>query len=248
LTTVSTVVLTLNEERNIAECLDTLTWSDGMLVLDSFSEDDTERIARDMGAEVRRREFDDYASQRNAGLSLASGEWIFFVDADERVTTELADEVRNAVEDEALDGWWVPRKNYIFGKWIRHAGWFPDYQLRLLRRGKARYDEGRPVHELVLLDGEAGFLHNPLVHLNYSTVREFAKKQNRYTDLEVRMLRESGVRAKPWNFLLQPLRQFRWRYITLRGYKDGWRGFLLSALLGYYEFVRYWRLSRPQHS
>jgi (heptosyl)LPS beta-1,4-glucosyltransferase len=245
-TSVSAVVLTLNEEENIADCLDALSWADELLVIDSFSQDDTGRIAAEKGAEVRRREFDDYASQRNAGLSMASGEWVFFVDADERVTTELADEVRKVVEDEGLEGWWVPRKNYIFGKWIRHAGWYPDYQLRLVRRQKARYDERHPVHELVVLEGEAGFLQNPLIHFNYGTVREFAQKQNRYTDLEVRMLRESGVRAKPWNLVLQPLRQFSWRYITLRGYRDGWRGLVLSVLLGYYEIVRYWRLSRGQ--
>jgi (heptosyl)LPS beta-1,4-glucosyltransferase len=239
---VSVVVLTRNEEDNIADCLDTVQWADETLVLDSLSDDATVEIARSKGAQVRERPFDNYALQRNAALEIASSEWVFFVDADERVTLELAQEIRQVVRRPDLDGWWVPRRNYIFGAWIRHAGWYPDYQLRLLRRAKARYDERREVHELVELDGEAGYLRNTLVHYNYSTVKEFRQKQDRYTDYEARMLLESGQRARPWNFLLQPLRQFFWRYVTLRGYRDGWRGLLLSLLMAYYELTRYWRL------
>lgn len=243
---ISVVVLTRDEEANIVDCLSTALWADEILVLDSLSQDATVRLAREAGAEVRQRAFDNYAVQRNAALGMVGTEWVFFVDADERVTPELAEEVRCAVNEGELDGWWVPRKNYIFGRWIRHAGWYPDYQLRVLRRGRARYDERRGVHELVVLDGEGGFLRSPLIHHNYDSVHQFREKQGRYTDYEVRMLHESGVRAKPWNLVLQPLRQFRWRYLTLRGYKDGWPGLLLSALMAYYEMVRYWRLWRLQ--
>jgi (heptosyl)LPS beta-1,4-glucosyltransferase len=245
---VSVVVLTRNEEENIAECLDTVRWADETLVLDSLSDDATVEIARSKGAKVLERPFDNYALQRNAALEMASSEWVFFVDADERIPPELADEIRRVVSRADLDGWWVPRRNYIFGAWIRHAGWYPDYQLRLLRRAKARYDERQEVHELVQLDGEAGYLKNPLVHYNYSTVEEFRHKQDTYTDFEARMLFKSGQRARPWNFLLQPLRQLHWRYVTLRGYRDGWRGLLLSLLMAYYELVRYWRLWRLQRA
>lgn len=245
---ISVVVLTRNEEANIVACLDTVQWADQILVLDSLSQDATVGLAREQGADVRKRAFDNYAGQRNAALGMASSEWVFFVDADERVTPELAEEVRLAVNEEGLDGWWVPRKNYIFGRWIRHAGWYPDYQLRLLRRERARYDERREVHELVVLDGEAGYLRSPLIHHNYDTIQQFREKQNRYTDYEVRMLHNSGIRARAWNLVLQPLRQFRWRYLTLGGYKDGWPGFLLSALMAYYEMVRYCRLWRLQRA
>lgn len=245
---ISAIVLTKNEEANIAECLNTLHWADELLVLDSFSDDATVEIAVAMGAEVQQRRFDNYARQRNAALRMGHKEWVFFVDADERATDELADEIRHAVRDEGLDGWWVPRKNYIFGRWIRHAGWYPDYQLRLLRRDRAHYDERREVHELVELDGEAGYLQNPLIHYNYDTVREFCDKQDRYTGYEVRVLFESGHRARPWNLVLQPVRQFRWRYLSLRGYRDGWRGLLLSCLMAYYDWVRYWRLWRLQRT
>jgi (heptosyl)LPS beta-1,4-glucosyltransferase len=247
-TEISAILLTKNEEANVADCLDTVQWADHILVLDSLSQDATVKLARDHGAEVRQRVFDNYAGQRNAALDMASSDWVLFVDADERVTPDLAAEVRLAVMEERFAGWWVPRNNYMFGRWIRHAGWYPDYQLRLLRRERARYDERRPVHELVVLDGEAGYLRSPLIHYNYDTIAQFREKQSRYTDYEVRMLHESGVRARPWNLLLQPLRQFRWRYLALSGYKDGWLGFLLSTLMAYYELVRYWRLWRLQRA
>jgi (heptosyl)LPS beta-1,4-glucosyltransferase len=244
---ISVVVLTRNEEKNIGPCLETLQWADELVVLDSFSDDATVEIAQDMGAEIHQRRFVNYPSQRNTGLQLASKEWVFFVDADERATPELAEEIRRATDKAGFAGWWVPRKNYIFGKWIRHAGWFPDYQLRLLRRDKGRYDEGREVHELVDLDGEAGYLESLMIHHNYDTVQQFRAKQDIYTDYEAQTILEGGERARPHSFILQPLRQFHWRYITLQGYKDGWHGLLLSFLMAYYELVRYkklWRLER----
>jgi len=200
-----------------------------------------------MGAKVHQRPFVNYPLQRNAALQLASRDWVFFVDADERVTPDLAEEIRRVADETAFVGWWVPRKNYIFGKWIRHAGWFPDYQLRLLRRDRARYDETREVHELVDLDGEAGYLESPMTHYNYDTVEQFRAKQDLYVDYEARMMLEAGQRAKPHNFILQPLRQFHWRYFALEGYKDGWHGLLLSFLMAYYELVRLkklWLLGR----
>jgi (heptosyl)LPS beta-1,4-glucosyltransferase len=179
---ISVVVLTKNEERNIRPCLETLQWADELMVLDSFSEDATVEIAQDMGAEVHQHRFVNYPSQRNAALQLASGEWVFFVDADERVTPELEEEIRRVLDETGFAGWWVPRRNFIFGKWIRHAGWFPDYQLRLLRRDRARYDETREVHELVDLDGEAGYLEGLMIHYNYDTLEQFRAKQDVYTD------------------------------------------------------------------
>lgn len=244
---ISAVVLTKNEEENIGPCLETLRWADELLVVDSFSDDATLEIAQGMGARVHQHRFVNYSLQRNAALQLASKDWVFFLDADERATPELAEEIRHVVDEPDFAGWWVPRKNYIFGKWIRHAGWFPDYQLRLLRRDKARYDERREVHELVDLDGEAGYLDRVMIHYNYETVHEFRARQDLYTDYEARIEFEGGKRARLRNFVLQPLRQFRWRYLVLAGYKDGWRGLLLSLLMAYYEFARYkklWRLER----
>lgn len=238
------VILTKNEEGNIADCIESVSWADEVVVFDVFSEDRTVEIACKLGATVIQHPFRNFAQQRNAALEAVEAEWVFFVDADERATPELATEVQSAIQDDSIAGWWVPRHNYIFGRIVRHAGWYPDYQLRLLRCGKARYDPKRGVHELVILEGEEGYLENPLIHYNYDTLAQFIERQNFYTDYQAKILFDQGIRTKPHNFVLQPLREFKRRYIELKGYRDGWRGLLLSLFMAYYNFVIYLRLWR----
>ncbi|MFB0537220.1 MAG: glycosyltransferase family 2 protein [Anaerolineae bacterium] len=238
------VILTKNEEHNIADCIESVRWADKVVVFDSLSQDRTVEIAQELGAKVIQRPFRDYADQRNAALEAVESQWVFFVDADERATPELAAEVRQVIEDETKAGWWVPRHNYIFGRLTRRAGWFPDYQLRLLKRECARYDPPRKVHEVVILDGQAGYLKNVLIHYNYDTLSQFLERQNRYTDYEARILYEQGIRPRLRNFILQPLREFRRRYVSLQGWKDGFHGLLLSGLMAYYNLVMYVRLRR----
>lgn len=244
---VSAVVLTKNEAHNIVACLASLAWADERIVLDSFSEDDTVVLAQQAGACVYQRPFRDYADQRNAALELVTTDWVFFVDADERATPELAGEIRQVTTQRSEVGWWVPRHNYIFGHRMRGAGWYPDYQLRLFRPDRGRYDPARRVHELVVLDGPAGYLQSPLIHYNYATLREFCVRQARYTDYDAAVLYDAGRRARPHNFLLQPLREFRRRFLSEAGYRDHFYGLLLSLLMAYYEFVKYRKLLRLQH-
>jgi len=232
------IVLTRNEEKHLPGCLASLSWADDVVVFDSFSTDRTVEIARAAGARVVQRRFDNYAGQRNAALQATEAEWAFFVDADERATPELALEVRSVL-GRAEAGWWTPRHNYIFGVLTLHAGWFPDYQLRLLRRACARYDPNRPVHELVLLNGEAGHLRQPLIHLNYETVAEFIAKQTDYARYDAGRLKLEGVRARPHHLLTMPVRQFWWRFVTLSGWRAGWHGLRLSALMARFEFEKY---------
>ena len=238
------VILTKNEEANIADCIESLRWSDGVVVFDSHSDDRTVEIARDRGAQVIQHPFRGYGSQRNAALDAVDADWVFFVDADERATPQLGAEIRQVIEDHVYAGWWVPRHNYIFGGIVYHTGWYPDYQLRLLRRQRARYDPHREVHEIVILDGEAGYLEHPLIHYNYATVSQFLSKQRRYADYDARILREQGIRSRPHKFITRPWAEFCRRYFTLQGYKDGWRGLLLSGLMAYYQLVVYNRLRR----
>jgi glycosyltransferase involved in cell wall biosynthesis len=239
------IVLTRNEEKHLPDCLASLGWVPEVIVFDSFSADRTPEAARLAGARVIQREFDHYAGQREAALRAAQTEWVLFVDADERVTPELAQAIR-AVLPRPEAGWWIPRHNYIFGKLTRHAGWYPDYQLRLMRRALAHYDPARPVHELVILDGPAGYLDAPLIHLNYETVSEFVAKQKAYAAYDARRLAAEGVRARPHHFLTQPVRQFGWRFVTLAGWRDGLHGLRLSLLMGYFEFEKYRLLRRCQ--
>ncbi len=243
--TVCGAVIARDEERNIDRCLESLAWADELLVVvDDRTIDATAERAARRGARVVIRRFDDYARQRNAALRSARSDWVLFVDADEVVTAELAEEVRRVVEENrsGLSGYWIPRKNIILGRWVRHAGWSPDYQLRLLRPAEASYREDRTVHELVDLRGEASRLAGSLLHYNYATLGQFLAKQRVYAAMEAADMHRRGVRVKLRNYLLQPLRQFWRRYVTLRGFRDGGLGLLLSALLAYYELRTYLEL------
>ena len=243
--TLAAVVLTLNEEENIRACLASLAWADACVVFDSGSQDCTVTVAKEMGAQVWIRPFDNYAAQRNAALAQVEAQWVFFVDADERATPALAEEVQHVIRESAYAGWWVPRRNYIIGRLVQGAGWWPDYQLRLLRRGYAHYDPQRPVHEVVILQGQAGYLQNPLLHYNYRSWDQFHNKQRRYARYEAEALRQRGVRPRPHHFVLQPWREFRRRFFTLQGYREGWWGLRLSLWLAYYYGFRpYMELNR----
>jgi glycosyltransferase involved in cell wall biosynthesis len=239
------IVLTRNEERHLPDCLASLDWAPEVIIFDSGSTDRTLDIARAAGGRVIQREFDSYAGQRDAALRAAQTEWVLFVDADERVTPELAQAIRDVLPRPEA-GWWIPRHNYIFGRLTRRAGWYPDYQLRLMRRALAHYDPAHPVHELVLLDGPAGHLDAPLIHLNYETVPEFIAKQTYYAGYDAKRLAAEGVRAKPHHFLSQPARQFWWRFVTLAGWREGLHGLRLSLLMGWFEFEKYRLLRKCQ--
>jgi glycosyltransferase involved in cell wall biosynthesis len=239
------IVLTRNEEKHLPDCLASLRWAPQVMVFDSGSTDGTLAIARAAGAQVLQRPFDDYSGQRNAALAAAQTEWVLFVDADERVPPELAQEMTSALARPEA-GWWIPRHNYIFGKLTRHAGWYPDYQLRLLRRAKARYEN--PVHEVVMLGGAEGHLHNPLLHLNYETVPEFIARQKYYAAYAAGKMRAEGVLPQPHKFITQPVRQFWWRFVSLQGWRDGLHGLRLSALMAWFEFEKYRLLRNTQFS
>ena len=245
------VILAKNEAKHITACIDSLrSWVDAVLVWDSGSDDATPELAILAGALVVGRPFDNYATQRQAALDTIDAEWIFFVDADERATSALAAEIRKAIaspQPDAPVGYWVPRRNFIVGHEIKGGGYFPDYQLRLLRRGRARYDLTREVHEVVELDGKAGYLEHPLIHYNYDSWQQFHHKQRFYARYEARILAGRGIRPRPHNFILQPLREFRRRFITLKGWKDGIPGLKLAIYLAwYYGFMPYWLLLQEQ--
>ena len=243
----STITLALNEEANIVPCLESVAWADErIVVLDPRTTDRTAELARQAGARVVERPFVNFADQHQAALGLATHDWVFSIDADERATPELAEEICRATGQPSPVGWWVPRHNIIWGRQIRHTGWYPDYQLRLMRRSRVHYDPEREVHELVILDGEEGYLHNALVHYNYRTVAEFLHKTERYTAFEAGILRKAGVRPRLRSLVGQPLREFWRRYVEYQGYRDGGHGLLLSILMAYYRGLTYWRLRQMQ--
>lgn len=241
MTHLTAIILTYNESRHILACIESVKFADAVVVFDSYSTDNTVELARGAGADVIQNPFSDYATQRNAALDSVRDktDWVLFVDADERVDSPLADEIRRVIQTDEAVGWRIPRHNYIFGKLTRATGWYPDYQTRLLKIGFAQYDPTRKVHEVVILDGELGTLTNPLIHYNYDDARQFTQKQRKYTAYEAKILYESGIRPKFRNYILQPIRHFNWRFFELKGYQDGLHGLRLSMLMAWYEFKKY---------
>lgn len=239
----SGVVLALDEADVIDDCLESLGWADERIVLvDGATTDDTARHAELAGARVYHRDFTTFAEQRNAALELASADWIMFVDADERVTPALASEIREVLDKNGQPvGYWVPRQNIIRGRWIKHAGWYPDRQLRLLRRGYVSYPTDLPVHEVAALKGDAGMLREPLIHFNYPSLGEFWSRQRRYAVIAARGMIDRGEHPRARSVLGQPVREFARRFFAQAGYKEGPLGLALCSIVAAATFETYAR-------
>lgn len=257
----SVAIIARDEQRHIGAALDSVAGlaDETLVLLDSRTVDDTAAICRRHGARVLVEPWRGFPAQRNRALDLCAGDWVLFLDADERVTPELRDEIREVTGHRSqvtagLDsmapvryplspvpyaGYWLPRYNLFFGRALRGGGWYPDHQLRLLRRGRARYDEARLVHELAVLDGEAGYLGGHLLHLNIERLDELWRKQGAYAIQEAQTLYRAGRSARWRNFAGAPLRELWRRYIALGGYRDGAIGLLMCATLAYFELVKY---------
>jgi (heptosyl)LPS beta-1,4-glucosyltransferase len=244
--TIAGIILTNNEAAHIEDCISSIQWADHVVVFDSYSTDDTVALAKATGATVIQNPFENFAQQRNDALRQIDADWVLFVDADERIPTTLAEEIREtiATTTHVYDGYFLPRHNYIFGRLTRHTGWYPDYQMRLLRHGRAWYAPEVHVHEVVILadDSEPGYLNEPIIHYNYSDIRHFIRKQRYYARFDAKIWFQQGVQPVFRNYILQPLREFRRRFFELRGYKDGLHGLLLSLLMAWNEFDKYWQL------
>lgn len=248
MTKLTAIILTYNESEYIEACIESLTFADTCLVFDSYSTDNTVALAESAGATIIKHTFENFSAQRNAALDAVvdQTDWVLFVDADERVPDDLAQEVLQVIQQDKYVGYQIPRFNYIFGTLTQHAGWYPDYQTRLLKVGLAHYEN--LVHEVVVLDGERGTLENHFVHYNYKDLSQFLQTQRKYTTYEAKIMHSEGIKPKPQNYILQPLRHFRWRFIELKGYRDGWHGLHLCVLMAWYELQKYLILRRLWHN
>ncbi len=217
-----------------------------VIVLDSTADARTAEIAHRVADIVSTHPFQNFSSQRNYALDAVSTEWVFFIDPDERMTPALAQEILQVIGRGADAAYRVPRRNILFGKEVRHTGWSPDYQVRLLRVESCRYNETQEVHEVPIVNGSVGTLEHPLIHFNYATWRQFIAKQRSYAPLEARALYAAGHRAHLYSFVGQPLREFKRRYIEYKGYKDGLLGLALSLAMSAYRLLTTWHLSRLQ--
>lgn len=238
---ISAVVITHNEEDNIKDCLQSISWAEEIIVIDAHSDDSTVEMSMKFTDKVYLRKFDNFSAQKNYGLSKASFDWILSIDADERVTEGLRKEIEETIQNQPTgkNAFFVERLNSMYGKFVSYGQ--PDYQLRLFRKTVGRFEQ--PVHEEVRFVGEAGYLTNKLIHYSMRNLSEHLIKINQYTDLEIKILAEKGVKINlcglPWFFLARPLLRFIESYFLMKGFKDGIRGFLLSINSMFTEFIKY---------
>jgi len=232
------VILTRNEAGFIAGCIQSIhSVTDDVLVLDSGSTDDTAKIAAGLGATVETIDWLGFAGTRNLALDhCRDAKWTLFVDADERISPCLAREIRDAAgtASDDLDGFLIPRRNVICGRIMRAGGWWPDYQLRLLRPEQCRYREDRQVHEVARCQGIVLALNSPMIHLNYRTWREFLQKQLAFA----RLASTASLRPRRRAYLGAPVRTIWRHFVSEQGFRDGFHGLIASALLGVAELYR----------
>ena len=238
---VSVVIITKDEQANIGPCLESARWADEIIVVDSHSADDTAKIAEKYGAKVLLRRFTNFADQKNFAIAQATKPWIFSLDADERISEDLKSEIRECIaKQDALDGYYVFRNNYVFGRCLRHGGQGRDKQMRLFRAGKARFRN--VVHEEVDIEGSMEILKQRLDHYSYVTLNDYLDKFTQYTDLEVVRMREKGVRFSWMRLFLVPEVRFIHTYVLKGGFLDGYEGYLFHLLSAVYAFVKYAKL------
>jgi glycosyltransferase involved in cell wall biosynthesis len=244
---VTATVITLNEAANIAAALESVRWADEIVVVDAESTDDTVSIARRYTDRVIVRPWPGYVDQKNFAASQARNDWIFSLDADERVPPALAAEIKALLAaGPPCAGYRVPRVNHFLGRWIRTTDWYPDYQLRLYDRRRARW-AGRYVHESVRADGEVGRLRTDLEHYSFRDVAHHVRTINRYSSLAARQMFEDGRRAGPLRIVLHADAAFLRNYLLRGGFRDGTAGLVVSMLNAYYvllKFVKLWEMEK----
>jgi glycosyltransferase involved in cell wall biosynthesis len=238
-------VITRDEAANIAAVLESVRWADEIIVVDSESTDDTATIARRYTERVIVRPWPGYVDQKNFAAAQASHDWILSLDADERVSPGLAGEIRGVLSGtHAAAGYRIPRVAFHLGRWIRSTDWYPDYQLRLYDRRRARWT-GRHVHESVRADGTVGRLRHELQHFAFRDIAHHAQTMDRYTTLAARQMFEDGRRAGWIDILVLPRLTFFRNYILRSGFRDGMAGLIISAMNSYYvglKFAKLWEL------
>ena len=239
----SVITLTLNEEANIGTCLESVKWADELIIVDSGSTDKTVTIARQYGASVCSSDWEGYGHAKNRALTRVTKDWVLWLDADERVTPELADEIRTIVSSGTNDiaGYSVARRAYFLGRWIKHCGWYPARVVRLFRRDKGRFAE-KKVHEYLILDGPVATLRHDLFHFTDPNLFHYFQKFNRYTSLAAEEMYSEGREFRFSDLFLRPFFTFVRMYFLRLGFLDGIHGLILCAASSSYVFTKYAKL------
>jgi len=247
--TVAAVVITKNEERNITACLESLNWVDEMIVVDAESTDRTVELAKAYTPKVLVRVWPGYGPQKNFAMAQASADWILIVDADERVTDELRAEIQTLLQKPGpAIAYRIPRRNFYYGCWIRGAGQYPDPQLRLVRKGRGRYND-LPVHEHLEVDGPIGELHGHLDHHTHPTVLSHELKIERYSTLAAEERIRSGEPEAGWyHLVINPFWTFVKFYLFRLGYRDGLPGLIMCGFSAAHVLLKYAKLWERAHT
>ena len=248
----SVVIVTQDEEANLGRTLQSVNWADERIVLDSGSTDRTLDIAREQGAQVFEESWKGYANQKNSAIAKASGDWVLSLDADEEVSPELAESIKHAISaSEAYNGYFMARRNFFLGRWIRHGGFYPDRKLRLFRRGTGQFVE-RDVHETIRVDGRTATLSGDLIHHAYPTLSGYIDTMNRYSSLGAQIVLRDGKASRSFvaflaNVYYRPAFNLTWNYVFRGGFLDGREGFLLHLYHNVYvswKYAKAWEASR----
>jgi len=243
---ITATIITFNEEARIAEAIACLSCCDGVIVVDSGSTDRTRDIARRLGARVIEHEWPGYSNQKNFAAEQSANDWIFSVDADERVSIELADEIARWKTNPSSAipvAWSMPRRAFYLGRWIKHSGWYPDRKIRLYDRRYCRW-EGDFVHEWVNVKGHVGKFRGDLLHFPYRDWHDHAERIDRYTNLAAQAARSTGRHGNVLKLIFGPALTFFQVFIVRAGFLDGWRGLLIAYMGARYVFQREFRILR----
>lgn len=239
-TTLSVIIVTKNESQNIAACIGSVSFASEILVLDSGSTDDTVDLAKAAGATVHSTDWPGYGLQQSRGIRLATGDWVLSLDADERVSTELANELMGAISHPRADGYRLPRSSSFCGQFIRAGGWVPDYTLRLVRRDAAGFTD-HFLHAHMTVKGKHANLVNPIIHYSYRNIDDVLDKLNRYSRGSAVDLLNQGVTSGLSKAMLKGFWAFIRSYFLRRGFLDGQAGLILAifnAETTYYKYLR----------
>lgn len=247
---VSAVVIAYNDEPNMRGCLESLTWADELIVVDSFSTDGTAEISREYTDKVFQHEFHGFGRLRNEAIAHAAHQWIFSLDTDERATPEIQEEIRRRLrEGPDADAYFVPRRNYFLGRRIKHCGWYPDYrQPQFFRRDRMRYKDDL-VHESFVVQGTIGYFQSHVDQRPFRDIDQYLQKMERYSTLRAKVMQGHGARFRSHQLVTHPLFTFVKMYGLRLGLLDGMPGLILSGLYAYYVFVKYaklWELQRKE--
>jgi glycosyltransferase involved in cell wall biosynthesis len=242
----SAIVPCFNEERMIAACLESLNFVDEILVVDSFSTDKTLELARGFPVRIIQHEYANSAAQKNWAIPQATHPWVLIVDSDERVTPELASEIKEILRKPEHDGYWIRRRNFFLGREIRHGTWRTDKVLRLFRRDSGRY-QNKHVHAEIEMKGSIGWCAHPLIHYSYRDLEDYLRKAPRYTTWGAMNARDKGIRGTRWRMLGHSAACFFKGYIIKRGFADGAEGLIIAMMESFSAFLKYARLWEMQN-